>query len=81
MIIDCHGHYTTSPPEHEGWRSQQVAAKGNAAQVPPPPKITDDAIRESILGGQIKSSVSAAPISPSSRLERPGWPITTAMRR
>jgi 4-oxalmesaconate hydratase len=54
MIIDCHGHYTTSPAEHEGWRRQQIAAKGDAAQIPPPPRIIDDAIRESILGGQIK---------------------------
>jgi 4-oxalmesaconate hydratase len=54
MIIDCHGHYTTSPPQHEAWRKQQVAAKGNAAQVPPPPAISDDEIRQSILSGQIK---------------------------
>ena len=26
MIIDCHGHYTTSPPQHEAWRAQQIAA-------------------------------------------------------
>ena len=54
MIIDCHGHYTTSPSEHEAWRRGQVAAKGDKAQVPPPPAISDAAIRESILGGQIK---------------------------
>jgi 4-oxalmesaconate hydratase len=54
MIIDCHGHYTTSPPEHDAWRKAQVAAKGNKAQVPPPPKIGDDAIRETVLKGQIK---------------------------
>ena len=54
MIIDCHGHYTTSPAEHEAWRRAQVAAKGDKAQVPPAPKIGDDAIRQSVLGGQIK---------------------------
>jgi 4-oxalmesaconate hydratase len=54
MIIDCHGHYTTSPPEHEAWRRQQVAAGGNAALVPPPPVISDEAIRESVITGQIK---------------------------
>jgi 4-oxalmesaconate hydratase len=54
MIIDCHGHYTTSPPEHEAWRRAQVAAKGDKAQVPPLPAIGDEAISESILGGQIK---------------------------
>jgi len=54
MIIDCHGHYTTSPPQHEAWRKQQVAARGNPAQMGPPPKISDDEIRESILAGQMK---------------------------
>ena len=51
MIIDCHGHYTTSPPPHEAWRKQQVASRSSAA---PMPKISDDEIRESILGGQMK---------------------------
>lgn len=54
MIIDCHGHYTTSPPEHEAWRRAQVATCGQQAQVPPLPKISDDAIRESVLTGQIR---------------------------
>lgn len=54
MIIDCHGHYTTSPPEHQTWRNAQKAAKGDPAQVPPPPTITDDQIRETVLNGQIK---------------------------
>jgi 4-oxalmesaconate hydratase len=54
MIIDCHGHYTTSPPEHEAWRRQQVAAKGDLTQVPPPPVVGDEAIRQSIETGQIK---------------------------
>ena len=26
MIIDCHGHYTTAPRQHEGWRAQQIEA-------------------------------------------------------
>jgi 4-oxalmesaconate hydratase len=54
MIIDCHGHYTTAPSEHGAWRRAQVAAKGDRAQVPPPPPIGDDAIRESIVAGQLK---------------------------
>jgi 4-oxalmesaconate hydratase len=53
MIIDCHGHYTTSPPEHEAWRRAQVAAKGGPA-TPPAPVIADDAIRDSVENGQIK---------------------------
>ena len=27
MIIDCHGHYTTSPRQHEGWRNEQIEAR------------------------------------------------------
>ena len=26
MIIDCHGHYTTTPPGVEAWREAQKAA-------------------------------------------------------
>jgi len=54
MIIDCHGHYTTSPPQLAKWRREQVAARGSAAQIPPLPTISDDEIRESILSGQLK---------------------------
>jgi 4-oxalmesaconate hydratase len=52
MIIDIHGHYTTSPAPHEAWRKEQIAAKGGP--VSPPPKISDDAIRASIIDGQMK---------------------------
>jgi 4-oxalmesaconate hydratase len=54
MIIDCHGHYTTSPREVEAWRDLQVKAVAAGAEVPPPPAITDDQIRETILNGQIR---------------------------
>ena len=53
MIIDCHGHYTTSPPAHEAWRRQQVAA-GRGASPTPTPRISDDEIRESIINGQLR---------------------------
>jgi 4-oxalmesaconate hydratase len=53
MIIDCHGHYTTSPPAHEAWRRQQVDA-GCGAPAPATPHISDDEIRESILNGQLR---------------------------
>ena len=53
MIIDCHGHYTTSPPAHEDWRRRQVAA-GRGAPLAPKPAISDDEIRETILNGQIR---------------------------
>jgi len=52
MIIDCHGHYTTSPRSHEAWRNAQVAALRDGTPVPPRPTITDDEIRETIENGQ-----------------------------
>jgi 4-oxalmesaconate hydratase len=55
MIIDCHGHYTTAPRELEAYRQRQI----NALKEPSPsfselPKITDDQIRESLEGAQLK---------------------------
>ncbi|MDR5805915.1 amidohydrolase family protein [Caballeronia sp. LZ001] len=54
MIIDCHGHYTTSPPEHEAWRTKQIAALKDGVPVPPRPSISDDQIRETIQNGQLR---------------------------
>lgn len=54
MVIDCHGHYTTAPPEHEAWRRQQVDARKSGRSAPAPPTIGDDAIRETIVNGQLK---------------------------
>ncbi len=56
MIIDCHGHYTTSPKELEEYRKRQLAAveegkplsKGTLA-------ISDDQIRESLEKAQLKT--------------------------
>ena len=55
MIIDCHGHYTTVPAEMENYRKQQIADVDNArplslGTVP----ISDDQIRESLEGAQLK---------------------------
>ena len=51
MIIDCHGHYTTTPPGVGSWREAQVAAVtadptfvGSKGSL----DVTDDEIRESI---------------------------------
>ena len=30
LVIDCHGHYTTEPPELSAWRKQQIDAIGDA---------------------------------------------------
>jgi 4-oxalmesaconate hydratase len=51
MIIDCHGHYTTAPKALEAYRQQQIA---DPSSRPPTPSITDDQIRESLEGAQLK---------------------------
>jgi 4-oxalmesaconate hydratase len=56
MIIDCHGHYTTAPKALQDYRDAQIAALKDPAQ---PPfdgdiSITDDQIRESLEGAQLK---------------------------
>jgi 4-oxalmesaconate hydratase len=54
MIIDCHGHYTTAPQQHEKWRQTQVQAFSEGKKSPPAPPISDDEIRASIVNGQLK---------------------------
>jgi 4-oxalmesaconate hydratase len=56
MIIDCHGHYTTSPKQLQDFRDAQVAGLKDASK--PRSKgilnITDDEIRQSLEGAQLK---------------------------
>lgn len=56
MIIDCHGHYTTAPAELEAWRKLQIAALDDPARAPARAalQITDDQIRASLEGAQLK---------------------------
>ena len=55
MIIDCHGHYTTAPAAHDGWREVQRAAFKAGGDVDPPyPAISDDEIRESVEKNQLR---------------------------
>ena len=56
MIIDCHGHYTTSPKALQDYRDAQIAALKDPAQRPFDGEIsiTDDQIRESLEGAQLK---------------------------
>jgi 4-oxalmesaconate hydratase len=54
MIIDCHGHYTTAPAAHTSWREAQQTAFRAGEKSPPYPKISDDEIRESIEGSQLR---------------------------
>ncbi|MDF1706407.1 MAG: amidohydrolase family protein [Aeromicrobium sp.] len=56
MIIDCHGHFTTAPPQLSAWRDRQVAAIGDPVNAPRPEDlaISDDDLRESIEPHQLR---------------------------
>ena len=55
MIIDCHGHYTTEPQQLHDFRKKQTEAAGKGDFLAPGDlKITDDQIRESVEGAQLK---------------------------
>jgi 4-oxalmesaconate hydratase len=55
MIIDCHGHYTTAPAALQEFRDAQLARlKDGSLPVPPAPEISDDQIRETIEGNQLR---------------------------
>ena len=55
-VIDCHGHYTTSPPELAAFRKAQIdaLADARASRDKAPLHVTDDQIRESVEGSQIR---------------------------
>ena len=56
MIVDCHGHYTTSPPALAAFRDAQkawmVERSGPAPKLAP---VSDDQIRESIEENQLRT--------------------------
>jgi 4-oxalmesaconate hydratase len=56
MIIDCHGHYTTEPTSFHDFRKSQLAAFEAKTPLPSPGslKISDDQLRESLEGAQLK---------------------------
>ena len=58
MIIDCHGHYTTEPKDLHRFRKEQTEAANAKDKATMPPraalKMSDDEIRESIEGNQLK---------------------------
>ena len=55
MIIDCHGHYTTAPAELQVFRDAQIAALKDLSKAPRgAPAISDDRIRASLEGAQLK---------------------------
>ena len=57
MIIDCHGHYTTAPAQLGEYRNAQKAALAkdpNAVSAKGRIDISDDELRESVEGAQLK---------------------------
>jgi len=56
VIVDCHGHYTTAPKALQDFRDAQIAAlaDGSAAPSPDTIRISDDEIRASLEGAQLK---------------------------
>ena len=56
MIIDCHGHYTTAPPELEAYRQRQIAGLADPSHIPSKGTliISDDQIRESVETAQLR---------------------------
>jgi 4-oxalmesaconate hydratase len=54
VIIDCHGHYTTAPAAHTSWRERQMAAFDAGRESPGYPTISDEEIRESVEGSQLR---------------------------
>ncbi|WP_030903020.1 amidohydrolase family protein [Streptomyces sp. NRRL F-5126] len=55
MIIDCHGHYTTAPPQLQAFRDAQLARLAEPGRaVPAMAPVTDDALRESVVDHQLK---------------------------
>ncbi|HZI50554.1 MAG TPA: amidohydrolase family protein [Terriglobia bacterium] len=55
MIIDCHGHYTTAPKQLQDYRDTQIAGlKTSSPKTRGTLNITDDEIRASLEGAQLK---------------------------
>jgi 4-oxalmesaconate hydratase len=55
MIIDIHGHYTTVPSAQVEFRDAQLAALADPSlPVPALAQVSDDAIRESVEGNQLR---------------------------
>ena len=56
MIIDCHGHYTTEPKDLHRFRQEQTKAVKDKTALPSRAalKMSDDEIRESLEGAQLK---------------------------
>jgi 4-oxalmesaconate hydratase len=56
VVIDCHGHYTTSPPQLARYRDGQIAALADRRSAPAKGElhVSDDEIRASLEAAQLK---------------------------
>jgi 4-oxalmesaconate hydratase len=54
LIIDIHGHYTTEPAQLKRFRQAQLAALDGGGPAPEPASISDDELRESVEGNQLR---------------------------
>ena len=55
MIIDCHGHYTTTPPSLQVFRDAQLARLADPSLTNPiPGEISDEEIRKSVEDNQLR---------------------------
>lgn len=59
MIIDCHGHFTTTPPQVAAFRARQVAAFAATGRAldEAPPEVTDEEIRKGIEPNQLRKMI------------------------
>jgi 4-oxalmesaconate hydratase len=56
MIIDCHGHFTTTPPQVAKFRADQIAEFNRTGITPllAPPPVSDEEIRTGISENQLR---------------------------
>jgi 4-oxalmesaconate hydratase len=54
-VVDCHGHFTTSPPQHQAFRKAQLAwLTEPGGLVPMPAPIGDDELSEAVEANQLR---------------------------
>ncbi len=84
MIIDCHGHYTTAPAALGDYRRRQLDRLSDplAPQLLDEVAITDDEIRASLEGAQLRTQRERGVDCTLFLAQSPAqWDITSAMRR